>query len=107
MGLYTPLPILDIIWEDLSIDFVSDSLEPSTGPILSFVIVDKFLKMTHFVACKRTNDAINVARLFFHEIVRLHGVPRTITSDKDVKFVSCFWRELWKRLNMKVKLSST
>nr|GEU90053.1 hypothetical protein [Tanacetum cinerariifolium] len=71
------------------------------------VVIDQFSKMAHFVPCSKMFDASQVARLYFAKIVKLHGVPKTLTFDRDVKFVSHFWRTLWTRLGSKLQFSSS
>jgi hypothetical protein len=65
--------------------------------------------MGHF-GVKKTEGVLaasHVADLLFTEIVRLHGVPNTIVSDRDAKFLSRFWRTLWFKLETKLLFSTT
>ncbi|GJV26739.1 putative CCCH-type zinc finger family protein [Tanacetum coccineum] len=84
-GLYMPLPVPVAPWEDVSLDFIIGLPRTQRQKDSIMVVVDHFSKMAHFIACHTMYDAVQVTNLYFKEIVRLHGIPRTIVSDRDTE----------------------
>jgi len=70
------------------------------------VVIDKLSKSSHFIPVKSTFKAINIAKIFMKEIFRLHGIPKMVISDRDVKFTSAFWKELFAGLNTNLNFST-
>ena len=71
------------------------------------VVVDKLTKATDFISLKTTHKATNIAKIYMREVARLHGVPKAIVSDRDLKFTSKFWKGLFKGFGTNLNLSTT
>jgi hypothetical protein len=86
VGLLQPLSILEKKWEVITMDFITELPRMNKQHDSIMVVVDKLTKAAHFVHVKTTHTTTNIAEIFMKEIVRLHGIPRTIISDRDTKF---------------------
>ncbi|KAL3524611.1 hypothetical protein ACH5RR_012983 [Cinchona calisaya] len=87
-------------------DFVIGLPRTLKGRDLIFVVVDRFSNMAHFIPCNKTDDVVHVAKLFFKEVVRLHRLPKTMVSHRDVKFFSHFWHVFYCKLGTNLLFST-
>ncbi|MCO5569163.1 hypothetical protein L7F22_022883 [Adiantum nelumboides] len=105
-GKLQPLDIPQMKWECISMDFVT-GLPKTIGNYDSiFVIVDKLTKVAHLIPVKQTAIVADIAQVFVKEIVKLHGIPAKIISDRDAKFTSKFWQAMFQSLGTQLNLST-
>jgi hypothetical protein len=106
-GLLQPLPVPEWKWETISLDFITGLPKTLKQNDSIMVVIDKLSKSAHFIPVKSTFKAINIAEIFMKEIFRLHGIPKMVISDRDVKFTSAFWKELFAGLNTNLNFSTS
>ena len=105
-GTLQPLPILEWKWEHITMDFVVGLPRTRAGFDAIWVIVDRLTKSAHFLPVRTEFSLDRLAELYINEIVRLHGVPVTIVSDRDPRFTSRFWPKLQNALGATLHFST-
>jgi transposase InsO family protein len=109
-GQLQPLPIPTNPWEQISMDFVTDLPVSISFEGVEYdsilVIIDRFTKMGHFIPTWKDIITEQLAELFIREVVRLHGVPTNIVTDRGSVFVSEFWSDLLYLLKISRDLST-
>ena len=105
-GLTQPLPIPDCPWQGISMDFITQLPRSKDGFDALFVVVDRLTKMMHLTPTHTTATAEDTAWLFFRDIFRIHGLPKSIVSDRDAKFTSQFWQGLFRLTGTSLDMST-
>jgi hypothetical protein len=105
-GLLKPLPIPVGAWQDVTIDFI-EGLLLSDGENTILVVVDSFTKYAHFLPLKHPFTSPKVAKVFIDSVFKLHGMPKSIVSDRDRIFRSHLWRMLFAKLGTQLKFTTT
>ena len=105
-GMLQSMPIPEWKWERITMDFVSGLPRTSRGMDRIWVIVDRLTKSAHFLPVRSTYTAEHLARVYIQEVVRLHGIPVSIISDRGSQFTSSFWRSFQRELGTRVDLTT-
>jgi hypothetical protein len=105
VGLLQPLEVPSQVWADISMDFI-EGLPKVNGKSVILTVVDRFSKYAHFIALSHPYTAASVARSFFDGVVRLHGFPSFIVSDRDPVFTGNVWRDLFRMAGVTLRMST-
>jgi hypothetical protein len=106
-GVLQPLSIPMWKWDDISMDFIVGLPLTARKKDSIWVIMDRLTKTAHFVAVHTTYSVQQYPELYMDQIVRLHGIPKTIISDRGTQFVARFWEQLHECLGTKLIHSSS
>ena len=87
-------------------DFVVDLPPTENGHNGILVVIDRFSKMAYFIPTAPLSTAAVVGELIFRHVVSKHGLPRSIVSDRDSRFTSSLWQEMWKHFKTSLKMST-
>ena len=105
-GLLQNLPIPEWKWDHITMDFVTGFPTTRNKKDAVWVVVDRLTKSAHFLPIRKVYGVDEIVRIYLDEIVRLHGVPASIVSDRDPRFTSYFWQAFQKALGTRVNMST-
>ena len=100
-----PIPVWK--WKKITMDFVTSLPRTQRQHDAIWVIVDRLTKSAHFLPVNVGDSLEKLSQLYVDEIVRLHGVPVSIVSDRDPRFTSRFWPSLQTDLGTRLHFSTT
>ena len=106
LGFYMPLPVPSRPWESVSMEFVGDLPMSRRQHDYLYVVVDRFSKMCILMPCKKTITAEQIVELYFQHVWVHFGLPTSIFSDRDSKFIGNFWSNLWIMMDTNLKKST-
>ena len=105
-GLMQPLLVPDYPFQQITMDLVTALPAGPSGNDAVVVFVDRLSRMVHFAAIKKAITAEELAAVFFDTVVKLHGLPEAIISDRDPKFTLDFWQALFAKMGTRLKMST-
>ncbi len=106
VGFLNPLPVPTEPWESISMDFITELPTTAKGHDTLFVVVDRFSKMVHLAPCHNSLTARQAADLLLSVVFKLHGTPSSFIADRDKLWVSEFYSQWCRRLQIDLHLSS-
>ena len=105
-GMPQPLGIPEAPWQQWTIDFIVKLPRTTTGYDTILVVVDKLTKMVVYIPMIEASSAAEVAVLLLQNVVRHHGYPESIVSDRDVRFTSKLWKSMWRQLGTSLRMGT-
>jgi hypothetical protein len=106
-NLLQPLPIPEWKWDNVGMDFITGLPRTKSGYASIWVVVDRLTKVAHFIPVKTTYTSARLAKIYMNRIVCLHGVPKSIVSDRGTQFTSHFWCQLHESLGTRLEFNTT
>ena len=106
-SLSQPLLIPKWKWDVVSMDLIMKLSNTRLQHDAMMVVVEKITKANHFIGVKTTHKETEITYIYMKEVARLHGIPKSIVSDKDSKFIAHFWKGLFKGFGTYLNMSTS